>query len=95
MNFDPYTLIAWAVAALAFVLGVQVLGMAGLLALIVVLLLAITAGAFLGGRRIRRLAGRREARFEPTSEAFLDPATGQPLRVHADPETGERRYWQA
>jgi hypothetical protein len=33
-----------------------------------------------------------EPRFRPTSEVFVDPTSGKPMRVFADPETGERRY---
>lgn len=29
---------------------------------------------------------------EPTSEVFIDPATGQRMRVWYDPATGEREY---
>ncbi|MGA3029362.1 MAG: hypothetical protein ABSE58_01320 [Candidatus Limnocylindrales bacterium] len=90
---DVYTWIAWAVAILAFVLGVQVLGVAGGFLLVVVVLLALTAaGALVGGRARRRLA-RRDPRFRPTDEVFHDPATGDVTRVHVDPATGERRYW--
>ena len=31
-------------------------------------------------------------RFRPTEERFIDPTTGRTMRVHADPQTGERRY---
>ena len=33
-----------------------------------------------------------EPRFRPTSELFIDPTTGQRMRVVVDPKTGERRY---
>ena len=33
-----------------------------------------------------------ESRFRPTSEQFVDPTTGIPMRVLVDPKTGERRY---
>lgn len=33
-----------------------------------------------------------EARFQPTSERFVDPTTGVPMVVLIDPQTGERRY---
>ncbi len=29
---------------------------------------------------------------EPTSEVFIDPATGQRMRVWYDPATGDREY---
>ncbi len=31
-------------------------------------------------------------RFRPTDERFVDPTTGLPMRVWADPATGDRRY---
>ena len=37
-------------------------------------------------------AGPLEARFRATSEVFVDPTTGQRMRVAVDPATGERRY---
>lgn len=33
-----------------------------------------------------------EARFQPTSEVFVDPTTGHRMRVLVDRATGERRY---
>jgi hypothetical protein len=33
-----------------------------------------------------------EARFQPTSERFVDPTTGVQMQVLVDPRTGERRY---
>jgi hypothetical protein len=33
-----------------------------------------------------------EPRFRPTSELFIDPTTGQRMRVVIDPVNGERRY---
>ncbi len=33
-----------------------------------------------------------EARFQATSEVFVDPSSGKTMRVFADPATGERRY---
>lgn len=33
-----------------------------------------------------------EPRFQPTDEVFVDPSTRVPMRVYADPRTGERRY---
>jgi hypothetical protein len=37
-------------------------------------------------------AARTEGRFRPTEEVFLDPTTSQRMRVHVDPESGERQY---
>ena len=36
--------------------------------------------------------GALESRFKPTSELFIDPTTGQRMRVVIDPANGERRY---
>ncbi|MDQ2933850.1 MAG: hypothetical protein M3R49_02520 [Chloroflexota bacterium] len=33
-----------------------------------------------------------EARIHPTEEVFVDPSTGERMRVHIDPESGERHY---
>jgi len=33
-----------------------------------------------------------ESRFRSTEEVFLDPSTGQRMRVHVDPESGDRQY---
>lgn len=33
-----------------------------------------------------------EARFRPTDEVFIDPASGHRMRVLVDPRSGERRY---
>ena len=33
------------------------------------------------------------APFTPTEERFIDPTTGQRLRVYLNPATGERRYY--
>jgi membrane protein implicated in regulation of membrane protease activity len=91
---DVYSWIAVAVAALAFVLGIQVFGVAGGFALVVAALAALTAAAALLGARARRRLARRDPRFRPTDEVFHDPATGRVTRVHVDPATGERRYWR-
>jgi hypothetical protein len=32
------------------------------------------------------------AGFQPTAERFVDPASREPVRVYANPRTGERRY---
>jgi hypothetical protein len=37
-------------------------------------------------------SGALEARFRPTSELFIDPTTGQRMRVVIDPTNGDRRY---
>lgn len=33
-----------------------------------------------------------ESRFRPTAEMFIDPTSGQHMRVLIDPTNGERRY---
>jgi uncharacterized protein (DUF58 family) len=33
-----------------------------------------------------------DSRFRPTEEVFLDPSSGQRMRVHVDPRSGERLY---
>jgi hypothetical protein len=37
-------------------------------------------------------AAGTESRFRPTEEVFVDPSTGQRMRVHVDPESGDRQY---
>jgi hypothetical protein len=90
---DVYTWIAWAVAILAFALGVQVLGVTGAIVLIVLAVVALTAVTWTAGARVRSRLARRDPRFRPTDEVFRDPASGRLTRVHVDPATGERRYW--
>ena len=90
---DVYTWIALAIAALAFALGIQVLGVTGGFILIVAALLTVTLAAAVVGTRARRRLARRDPRFQRTDEVFHDPATGRVTRVHLDPATGERRYW--
>jgi uncharacterized membrane protein YdfJ with MMPL/SSD domain len=91
---DVYTWIALAVAATAFVLGIQVLGITGGVAVIVVVLGSLTAITALAGSRTRRRLARREPRFRPTDEVFHHPASGAVTRVHVDSNTRERRYWE-
>jgi hypothetical protein len=91
---DVYTWIAWAVAILAFALGVQVLGVTAAVVVIVLALVALTASGWLAGTRVRTRLERRDPRFRPTDEVFRDPASGRMTRVHVDPATGERRYWK-
>ena len=92
---DLYVWIAWAIAALAFVLGTQVLGVAGLLAALIVALCVLTLTAAALGRRARGRQTRPDPRFEATDEIFRDPSSGVPTRVYVDRRTGERRYWKA
>lgn len=90
---DVYTAVAWAVALLAFVVGVQVLGVTMALVLLMLAVLVLTAVGFAAGRRVRRAHSRRDPRFRPTDEVFRDPGSGRLTRVHVDEATGERRYW--
>jgi membrane protein implicated in regulation of membrane protease activity len=89
---DFYTWIAWAIAVLAFVVGVQVLGPLLLLAVLLVGALLLIVASYSLGRRARRHMRQVDARFQPTDEVFRDPSSGRLTRVHVDPETGERRY---
>lgn len=92
---DLYVWIAWAIAALAFVLGVQLFGVAGLLAVLIVALCLVTLAGSAAGLRVRRRRSRPDPRFEATDEVFLDPSSGELTRVYVDRKTGERRYWKA
>jgi hypothetical protein len=89
---DVYTGIAWAVAILAFILGVQVLGLTTALVVIVLVVVGLAAASLAAGRRVRARRARHEPRFRPTDEVFRDPSSGQLTRVYVDPRTGERRY---
>ena len=91
---DAYTAMVWAIAGLAFVLGVQILGPGPLLAVLALALALIAALGFAVGARLRRLHERHDPRFEPTDEVFFDPASRRKVRVHVDRATGERRYWR-
>jgi hypothetical protein len=91
---DLYVWIAWAIAALGLVLGAQVLGVAGLLAVLVAALCLLTVAVAVSGRRARGHLARRDPRFQATDEVFRDPSSGVLTRVHVDPATGERRYWK-
>jgi membrane protein implicated in regulation of membrane protease activity len=90
---DVYSWFALAIAALAFVLGVQVLGVTGAIAAIVVAVIGLTVAAWAGGRQVRRRLERHDPRFQPTQEVFRESRHGRTMRVYTDPATGERRYW--
>lgn len=47
--------------------------------------------ALFGWDRYGRRKGASES-AHPTDEVFTDPASGKPMRVWYDPETGEREY---
>jgi membrane protein implicated in regulation of membrane protease activity len=91
---DVYSWIAVAAAVLAFVVGIQVLGVVGGFVLIVAVLVTLTVVVALVGARARSRLARRDPRFQRTDEVFRDPATGRVTRVHVDPANGERRYWR-
>jgi hypothetical protein len=90
---DVSTWVAWAVAVVAFFLGAQGLGVTGLLAILVLAIVALLSFSWTTAGRARRRLGRIDPRFRPTEERFHDPVSGDPTRVYVDPETGERRYW--
>jgi hypothetical protein len=89
---DVYTWIAWAVAVLAFVLGVQILGITGALVVAILAIVALTAAGWSAGRRFRARRSRLEPGFSPTDEVFRDPSSGRRTRVYVNSRTGERRY---
>jgi hypothetical protein len=61
-----------------------------------VILVIVVAGiviAVLGWDRYRGHQGQANGgALQPTSEVFIDPATGQQMRVWYSPSTGEREY---
>jgi hypothetical protein len=61
-----------------------------------VILVVVVAGiviAVLGWDRYRGHPDKADGRAsQPTSEVFIDPATGQQMRVWYNPSTGEREY---
>ncbi len=89
---DVYTWIAWAIAGLALILGVQVFGVAGALLVVVLVILALTTVGVMAGARARRALAKPDDRFQATAELFRDPTTQRVTRVFTDPRTGERRY---
>ncbi|HTV99633.1 MAG TPA: hypothetical protein VMF87_04985 [Streptosporangiaceae bacterium] len=48
--------------------------------------------AIFGWDRYRGNRTSADAGSQPTTEVFIDPATGQRMRVWYDPATGERQY---
>lgn len=42
--------------------------------------------------RYRNPSAHDGGNWQPTGEQFIDPATGQPMEVEYDADTGERRY---
>jgi len=89
---DVYTWIAWAVAVLGLVVGVQVLGVTGALVVAILAIVALTAAGWTAGRRFRAQRSRLEPGFSPTDEVFRDPSSGRRTRVYVNSRTGERRY---
>ena len=90
---DLYTWIAFAVGVLALIVGAQFVGVGMALLILVAALVLLTSAGMAAGRRTRRHLASRDPRFKATDEVFRDPASGDMVRVHVDPETGERRYW--
>lgn len=89
--------------------AVLALGAACLLAGLIALVLGAVGAALMFGAwgvcllvgtlyeriRYKPLAGRAPGPgWERTAERFVDPQSGQPVTVYADPATGERRYVQ-
>jgi hypothetical protein len=93
MSIDVSTWVAWAVAIAAFFLGAQVLGITGLWAILVLVVVALVSIGWTTATRARRRFRPYDPRFRPTDERFHDPVSGAPTRVYVDPQTGERRYW--
>jgi hypothetical protein len=54
------------------------------LVLLVVVIVFAIAGYFIWDRRYR---GAEDGTFKPTAEVFIDPTTGQRMRVYEDPRT--------
>ena len=94
-------------AGLAAVVGLQGVGVAGLLwvgsgAVLVVAVLferqryrsetAERSNGAPGPGGGEPAAPPLDPRFRPTTEVFVDPTTGTRMRVVVDPKTGERRY---
>jgi hypothetical protein len=91
---DLTNTLTWALGLMALALGVQLFGVAGsFFALVVALLVAVLVSRALGQRTRRRL-DNRDPKFKPTNEVFMDHGSGTVMRVHVNPDTGERRYWK-
>jgi hypothetical protein len=72
---------AWLCLAGVWVPGVQLLGVG----------LVLLVGVLIESWRYRK-EPRPGAKWEPTGERFVDPATGKQVEVLYDARTGERRY---
>lgn len=62
-----------------------------------VILAVVLAGiviALFGWDRYRGSRKSRDATSQPTTEVFIDPTTGQRMRVWYNPSTGRREYHQ-
>jgi hypothetical protein len=62
--------------------GIQALSVGGIVAL----------GILFERWRYRKPEAPTDARWQPTDERFIDPATGRNVEVFYDPASGERRY---
>ncbi len=91
---DIFSVIAWAIALLALLVGAQVFGLVGLLAILVACVLILGLTGIASSRRRLRHRRQPDARFVATDEVFRDPASGELMRVHVNQATGERRYWR-
>jgi hypothetical protein len=66
--------------------------LAGIWGVIVGVVLLAAAILEKGRYRARGDQPERPAGLQPTNEVFVDPATGDRIRVWFDPNTGSRRY---
>ena len=59
------------------------------LVLLAVVIIFAIIGYFVWDRRYRGADG---GTFKPTAEVFIDPTSGERVRVYEDPKTGKRQY---
>jgi hypothetical protein len=78
-----------AIAAGALLLGAGARG-AGVNLMVIGAIVVL--GTALERWRYRKAPPPAGARWQPTGERFVDPATGETMEVHYDPASGERRY---
>ncbi len=54
--------------------------------------LLIAGGILFERKGYRSHANRKQGKWEPTGERFIDPTSGRPVEVYYNPLTGERDY---